>query len=102
MMVPTPKSSSNYDDVIIHHAMEEDEPQHQCRRCPARFRKRNKLFAHLRTTNYYMEHESDAATPNDTTQERDPEVIKSTAPPTFGTGYGFLEYRLRFSSVQLS
>jgi hypothetical protein len=101
MMVPTPKASNKYDDITIHHMIEE-EPQHQCKRCPARFRKRNKLFAHLRTTNHYMEHDPDTATPNDAGQEHDPEVIKSTAPPTFGTGYGFRHYNYLEMQARLS
>jgi hypothetical protein len=101
MMVPTPKASNKYDDITIHHTIEE-EPKHQYKRCPARFRKRNKLFAHLRTTNHYMENDPDTATPNDAGQEHDPEVIKSTAPPTFGTGYGFRHYNYLEMQARLS
>jgi hypothetical protein len=58
MRVPTPKSSSKDIPVTIHHIAEDEETQHQCHGCAAKFRKRNKLFQHLRTTNHYMSAET--------------------------------------------
>jgi hypothetical protein len=109
MRVPTPKSSSkDWATVTIHHIDDAERPQHQCARCPARFRYRNKLYKHLRTTNHYMATEvlaadvpaaDDSATPNDPTHE--PDVVKSKAPAVFGTGYGFRTFNYLEMQVRL-
>jgi hypothetical protein len=100
MRVPTPKASSK-DVVMIHHTEEDEEPQHQCERCPAKFRKRNKLFQHLRTTNHYMSAEVFNTTPNDPGEEHDPDVVKSNAVAVFGTGYSFRTYNYLEMRVRL-
>jgi hypothetical protein len=101
MKVPTPKASSKDDgQVRIHHTQEEEVPQHQCQRCPAKFRKRNRLFQHLRTTNHYMSTDV-FATPNDPKEEHDPDVVKSEAVATFGTGYSFRTFNYLEMSVRL-
>jgi hypothetical protein len=101
MNVPTPKTSyKGWPTVNIHHVDDSTVPQHQCARCPARFRHRNKLYKHLRTTNHYMAADV-FATPNDPSQEHDPEVVKSKAPTTFGTGYGFRTFNYLEVQVRL-
>jgi predicted nucleic acid-binding Zn ribbon protein len=107
MRVPTPKYSARNtgnSGLTIHH-VGNDQPMHSCKRCPAVFRKRNRLFAHLRTSNHYTAADpepSTAPTPNDATKEHDPEVVKSTAPVTFGTGYGFRTYNYLEMPVRLT
>jgi hypothetical protein len=121
MRVPTPKSSSkDWATVKIHHVDDATAPQHQCARCPAKFRHRNKLYKHLRTTNHYMATDVSAtvvsatdvsatdvsatdvaATPNDPTQEHEPDVVKSKAPAVFGTGYGFRTFNYLEMQVRL-
>jgi hypothetical protein len=92
-------------ELTIHHVTE---ARHACKRCPASFRKRNKLFAHLRDTNHYMASADDAPTPtdiptpNDPSHESDPEVVKSSATATFGTGYGFRTYNYLEMRVRLA
>jgi hypothetical protein len=115
--VPTARHTPQGEDFTIHH-VDDAQPMHQCKRCPARFRKQNKLFAHLRTSNHHMPTEvystdeggsagSDPApptapTPNDAAKEHDPEVVKSSAPATFGTGYGFRTYNYLEMPVRLT
>jgi hypothetical protein len=116
MHVPTPKScSKDWATVNIHHVDDASAPQHQCARCPAKFRHRNKLYKHLRTTNHSMATDVAAAdvspadvlttdvpaTPNDPTQEHEPDVVKSKAPATFGTGYGFRTFNYLEMQVRL-
>jgi hypothetical protein len=103
MRVPTPKSSSKDIPITIHHVEEEEEKQHQCHGCAAKFRMRNKLFQHLRTTNHYMSSDTDSAmTPNDPSAEHDPDIVKSTAVPTFGSGYAFRTYNYLEMKVRLT
>jgi hypothetical protein len=104
MRVPTPKySTREIDDsgLTIHHVGNE-QPMHSCKRCPAAFRKRNKLFAHLRASNHFTAINADEPKPNDPAAENDPEVVKSTAPATFGTGYGFRTYNFLEMRVRLA
>jgi hypothetical protein len=103
MMVPTPKSSSKgMDEVGIHHILEEDKPQHQCERCPAKFRKCNKLFQHLRTSQHHMSTDVKVfATPNNPEEEHDPDMVKSTALAVFRTGYSFQTYNYLEMTVRL-
>jgi hypothetical protein len=103
MRVPTPKMvNRRSDSLIIHHIDEQHPtPEHQCKCCPAKFRKRNKPFAHLQTSNHYMAADV-YVTPNDPSAEHDPEVVKSTAPPTFGTGYAFRTFNYLEMPVRLS
>jgi hypothetical protein len=103
MRIPTPKGTTRGRDDLTIHQIEDSATHalHQCKRCPARFRRRNRLFAHLRTTNHYMAAEV-YATPNDAGAERDPEVVKSTASQTFGTGYGFRTFNYLEMPVRLS
>jgi hypothetical protein len=101
MTVPTPKCTSwHINELTIHH-VEEARTIHQCKRCPACFRRRNKLFAHLRTPNQYMPVEV-FSNHIDPTAEFDPEVVKSAAPQTFGTGYGFRTFNHLEMPVRLS
>jgi hypothetical protein len=100
MRVPTPKYSDCDDGGLTIHHVTTDQPLHTCKRCPASFRRRNKLFAHLRTSNHYTA--ADTPTPNEASKEHDPEVVKSSAPATFGTGYGFRTYNYLEMPVRLT
>jgi hypothetical protein len=98
---PKMKTIRLEDALQIHHMNEEQAP-HQCKRCPARFSRRNTLFAHLRSTNHYMADAEEEPTPNDPTAEYDPQIVKSTAPKTFGTGYSFRTYNYLEVQVRLT
>jgi hypothetical protein len=101
MTVPTRKCTSRHINELTIHHVEEARRMHQCKRCPARVRRHNKLFAHLRTTNHYMPVEV-FSNHIDLTSEFDPEVVKSAAPQTFGTGYGFRTFNYLEMPVLLS
>jgi hypothetical protein len=82
-----------------------------CEQCSRPFVSRNKLFAHLRTTNHFHPSqrtlfnrpigEIDAGTPNDPAKEQSTEVIKSKSKMVPGTGYAFRDFNFLEVNVRL-
>jgi hypothetical protein len=115
--IPTPKQMLRREPIEVKPVVaSSDKPKRElrslqkCEQCARAFVSRNKLFAHLRTTNHFNSpHRAhinepiieDQSTANDPTKERSSEVIKSKSKMVPGTGYAFRDFNFLEVNVRL-